>query len=1088
MVSIQDDSVASGPNDSPSSKLRRSTKSPFFNVEPRIASHYAKAKVFMDFAPLIPTPTSTPYEEQQVSFDNTSTSTSRSHHHVGKATEYLPPKTTVVDSVPESKVTLQAYQGSQNEPLDTGFNKGRQRSRRTLAGGSETPVPPKASGHASDWTNTTSSSLPSLQSSISRDSSPERNDHYKHGNGARLNKDASHDARDQQKAVVTKSGRQQVVPNLAFGAAASDDGDTSISVLMQERLLERLDLAAIISPKTNSSVTQAAYSSPFIQHGSNHDTLQLTPSVPVSTVNISTGSIVGKKKSLLAPPRPLPPKAPRKQEQERLPEMEFDHQDNDGTSKMAITSQNLKQYGERVLEGIQGGEFLTESYDEYNDVTSPTPKADLPRKLLERLEAATKDGDEKFMADHYDRDPSLQMPHTTSFGSSTIASAATSVASFRKHRVGSNVTSTSAHSHSSATRKSASCSWSGASRSTTVVTNVSNQNAASNPHGNMSYASFNMSAADDNDAPIVKEMVSSDKYLVQQDRTTQNGTHGAALATVVDDSDAEDQIIADHAANFRSSIDAQKAQEEADELVQLLYLYSQDKEFENSILSPTNSPGPAIAGDPTPSHSPRLLYRSDAINSFWDCLEQIDHKGSTNQKFCPSVASSFAHALDDDHSADAYAGYADDDADAASIVSEKLLNLVTSGCTGVPNPAAKEAIAERLVALEAGWSGFRTQVNERIQYLEESWRSWNLDSLLKCPPLAKSTRTDATSCDVDVPDTANILSETDPVKEELVEAGPTTNREPNDCVITPTTAGSTTLVAAPLSVPPSQRLPSLSRDGFAMTPETMAATLEHASIPDGLVQQRHECIKEANGAMIRGTAIPPKAQTIQLPSLMTIDDVVVTGVVKEVERSGSNHSAKSVGIAREQQAASLETGDNLPSAAEADSFAREQQPETPHLRDGVTSAANNESVELKIMIGSTEQDVPVSLKNTLAEISMIAESHTNASHYSSSSPSSLSRQPKPYLDSSREDSEGGKVILDVADWNSTDDESVYGQHAAKASLVRAENNPLPPFADPVNTASKRIGSRFFFRRRKSSGSGKKKKGMHRSPTSVMAEI
>jgi hypothetical protein len=180
-----------------------------------------------------------------------------------------------------------------------------------------------------------------------------------------------------------------------------------------------------------------------------------------------------------------------------------------------------------------------------------------------------------------------------------------------------------------------------------------------------------------------------------------------------------------------------------------------------------------------------------------------------------------------------------------------------------------------------------------------------------------------------------------------------------------------------------------------------------------------------------------------------------------------------------------------PSARNGHSSALEQQPAAPLLGNNFPSAANNKSVELKIMIGSTEQDVPVSLRNSLAEISMIAESRTNASHNSSSSPSSRSRRPKSYLDSSREDSEGGQVMQDAVDWdpvNSTDDESVYGQHAAKAALVRAERNPLPPFANPTNSASKRLGSGFFFRRRKSSGSGKKKKNMQSSPTSVMAEV
>jgi hypothetical protein len=374
----------------------------------------------MDFAPLVPT--RSPQDEEQVSFDNESTSTYHSQHRVGVATENLAPKISVPASVSASKLTLQAHQDSQNVYLDTGVNTARQRSRRTLARRSDTP---KSSGNASDATDATPSSLHSLQYSLSH-GSHERSERHKHGTVPRLRKDAP--------------GRQQVVPKLAFGAAASDDDvDTSISVVVQERLLDRLDLAAIMSPKTSSSVVPVSYPT-FLQQEPNNDTIHSTPSV--ATVNISTGNILGKKKSSISPPHPLPPKMPRKQEQERLPVIEFDHQDNGGTCTMAKTSQNLKQYGERVLEGIQGGEFLTESYDEYNDVTSTTSKADLPRKLLERLEAATADDEEKFMADHHDQDPPLQMARTTSFGSSTIASAATSVASFRKNRVGSN-TSTS---------------------------------------------------------------------------------------------------------------------------------------------------------------------------------------------------------------------------------------------------------------------------------------------------------------------------------------------------------------------------------------------------------------------------------------------------------------------------------------------------------------------------------------------------------------------------------------------------------------------------------------------------------------------
>jgi hypothetical protein len=996
----------------------------------------------MDFAPLIPK--QTPQDGEQVSFDNESTSTYHSQHRVGMAMEHhLAPKISVPASLSASKLTLQAHQDSQNVCLHSGVNTARQRSRRTLARRSDTP---KSSGNASDATDATPSSLHSLQYSLSH-GSQERGDRHKHGNVPRLKKDAP--------------GRQQVVPKLAFGAAASDDDDvdTSISILVQERLLDRLDLAAIISPKTSSSVVPAS-SPTFLQQEPNNDTIHSTPSV--AAVNISTGNILGKKKSSISPPHPLPPKMPRKQEQERRPVIEFDHQDNGVTCTMAKTSENLKQFGERVLEGIQGGEFLSESYDEYNDVTSATSKADLPRKLLERLEAATADDDENFMADHHDQDPPLQMARTTSFESSTIASAATSVASFRKNRVGSNA-STSLRSHSSATRKSASCSLSGASRSTTVVTNLSKRDSACKTHDNVS--AFIMSAAEDWESTDIQNLLSSDKNQVQRDRTTNSGTRGAALTSLVDEADVEYQII-ERASNQSPGFDEQKAHEEADQLVKLMYLYSQDKEFENSILT-SSSPAPGFAGENgrarTSCQSPRLLYRSEAIDSFWDqanCPQNInyfdtnDHKACTNQKICPSLASSFTQAKNDDLSADAYAGYDDDDADAASIVSEKLLNLVTSGCTGVTNPAAKEAMAERLVALEAGWSGFRTQVNERIQYLEESWRSWNLDSLLKCPPAAKSTRTGTTSFDEDAPETVNKPVEGELEKDDLLETGPLPNDEPTDFVMTPTTSGSSTLLTAPPGMSTSQKLPSLSRHHLAVTTETMAVTPEQAIIPEDLVGQRRETLVEKKDATTGVTDLTPKAQKMQLPSIMTVEE-------------------------------------KQPSARNGHSSALEQQPAAPLLGNNFPSAANNKSVELKIMIGSTEQDVPVSLRNSLAEISMIAESRTNASHNSSSSPSSRSRRPKSYLDSSREDSEGGQVMQDAVDWdpvNSTDDESVYGQHAAKAALVRAERNPLPPFANPTNSASKRLGSGFFFRRRKSSGSGKKKKNMQSSPTSVMAEV
>ena len=334
-----------------------------------------------------------------------------------------------------------------------------------------------------------------------------------------------------------------------------------------------------------------------------------------------------------------------------------------------------------------------------------------------------------------------------------------------------------------------------------------------------------------------------------------------------------------------------------------------------------------------------------------------------------------------------------------TIVSDEFLSMMTSGCTGVPNPAAKEAMREKLVALEAGWSGFRSQFNEKIQSPEESWQGWNLNSLLNFNSPSKAE--------------GQVATET---KDECKEA---TDPLP---AVTPTTMGSTTTV---LTTPPTRSTVKANNHIHPqMTPKAMFP--EDPALPEVELIQAEDSI----------------VGLIKSPVSMDAEEEVVLGVVRELER------------------------------------ARRQTP-----RKDKTVDASHELIE-KIVIGSTEHDVPLSLKNTLADISMIADGNNNSGNGNTSASSCSSRPSKQILDYSREDSEGGKVILDAAEWDPVDS-SEAGEEVGEEVFAPVEVvSELPTTTEPQpgqQLPNKSSGFGFFKRKSR----GKKKS---QSPKSVLMEI
>eukprot|EP00797_Seminavis_robusta_P006031 Sro13_g010180.2 (1208) ;mRNA; r:144687-148407 len=1069
------DSVAT---DDHGSKFRRSARSSFNVVEPRSGS---QSKPAMDFEPL-------PYDERgEASFDNTSTESHR-------------------QSSPEKPPDLFSHNIS---GLSLGSTSERSSSQRHA---SRVTYPHNLSTVGSGVSEKTSSTLNYSASMGSLDQQHQSLQSSLRGTKALF----SYEKEDDSSTMRTAC---EVVRKPSAFSPPADDADSSITDLVKERLLDRLDQVANKIPTRQSSDAYPGYVISNTQRDLNAS--NVSTSNNSANLNASTNSASSKKIAPLKPPPTLPPKAPRKAFMEAYIEA-IEHKQGQDPPQVGF-----KESDEPSVQSVQRPDdsFATNDDDGANDDPPGTSTtSDLPIKLLERLEAAKRE-DDRLMAEHHDQDPPLSLPMTTdtSFGSSTIAST-TSIAVRNRHRV---VSNTSAISYSSLRRSSAACSQ--ASKSTAQVTNVRMQTldpiASNSP-----YAQFLMDVGDAESGRCNQESQSKSSVFSEAMSTT---------SLMDNEADEEDVIVDQPALNANadttptnetnSNILECKGAADAEDHSKLCYLYSQDGEFENSILSPTGqSVHSAPIGDggastmsghsrcqSLPAHGPRLMYRSDAINSFWDqaqCPQETNLNCIPDENSCvaSSVGSTWTRSRTAPSSGatafSAATGNDDDATEAGSIVPDEILNIVTGGCTGPPDPAAKEALNERLVALEAGWSGFRSHVNERMSDFEESWKSWNLNSLLRfSSPLSTKKETTASYAtgQAESNNSATEQLETAVKREDDENVNATPTRESCDASRAPSMMATSTVITTPPSLmSTSDKLPSLNSDKLpslnsekpvAETPNNHAAAVNRSmsSQQNQVVHLEVECQLEeeveALDAMIEALEVKNKSNSSPMdttPEVESVAESVVMSIVKELERSRSrgsiaSQSQPSVSARSQSTAAPASTITSCIHTPSLDLFAEAARQE-----------AENEDVELKIMIGSTEHEIPLSLKNTLAEISMIADANGN-----------VESLPCPKaLESSREDSEGGRVILDAADWdpvmNSSTDESIYGQAAAKASIAAAEyrhrhqSGTLPPFADANDTSSsssKRHG-RFFFRRRKNSDSGKKKKLSQQSPTSVMAEI
>lgn len=706
-----------------------------------------------------------------------------------------------------------------------------------------------------------------------------------------------------------------------------EDLDSSMSQLGQERLLDRLDQAASVSTTAGASPASSSKTDPSAGTTKSASPATISPPSPSKVAatkntihNTSNGKLVP-----LKPPPSLPPKPPRS----KSSSLNNSRDSQQSSLSPQEEARILKQYEERLL---QGGDFLNESGSTATSGTS----GDLAMKLLSRLEAAN--ADPQFLSDHHDQDPPLVM--TASFGSAAgMHAAAPPVARRRSNDIGGGDSGI-------------------VNQQQRRPSNSSSSNA-SNP-----YAGF---------------MAGGDASKDRSHGRSAGSTYQKKTSTL-HDGGSKNNIHEDEDSKMSGP--------------KINYLYSQDNEFENSILSPasvySNSRAGSTVGDSQHNHSkkrneqqhraqkhehhprsPKNLYRSDAINAFLeraDCMapesQTTGSPARVRRNASPGTTPSLA------------AGEYDDDEDSSpveeprKIVSDEFLNIVTSGCTGVPNPATKEAIAEKLVALEAGWSGFRTQVSGKMHDLEESWQNWNLNSLLKFPSPKGKGNTGA-----------------DPDEEGARENAMTT--------VTVAAMGSTTV----LTTPPS--MSAAKKQHMARARKTRGGGITPMNM---FPEEEEDLAAQAVEMTLNGMTSVPKEH------LNTSQDQVTMGVLKELR------SAR-------------------------------------YGKDGVVAEAE------KIAMGSEEHDVPLSLKNTLADISLIEDSEGEAAGHGTNH--NKNQHHAPCLDASREDSEGGKIILDATEWDPVE---------ASDTDIHVDLS-----TDPIKQGG------FFYKHK---GKGK----VLRSPTSVLVEI
>lgn len=699
---------------------------------------------------------------------------------------------------------------------------------------------------------------------------------------------------------------------------------------------------------------------------------------------------------------------------------------NDPTATMEANNAVLKEHQERLL--LQGGDFLDESHDDHASLTA---QPELAIKLLHRLEAAQ--ADDQLMMDHHHQDPPLQMSNSVSFGSSTIAT----------------LRSTSMTRNSSLARKASSA-------SSTIATSQSYI-----PNNNNPYAGLTISEGID--LPLTEQtshsMSAATELLLEVEEEVK--ADAVVPETVQDEEDDLVVVIVEDDQTRAKSLDEQSGAKS------LCYLYSQDKEFENSILSPSTThvsvmhqSHQTIPEAATPSHR----YRSDAIDAF---LEEAQHKINTScsKDHCVQVMEAAATGVldgggveEDDIDGVAVApcskpsledeavdtGIRNED-DGKTMVSDDFLNMVTSGCTGVPDVAAKEAMKEKLVALEAGWSGFQTKFQERLQSMEDSWQGWNLNSLLRFPSPTKAAAKDKASAKEETESEATATMDD---VEKTMDYAEKTQELPNTKAVaeateanTPTTVGSTTVQT---------------------TPPTMSTLKMQSSTQPGMDKDKKHALDQLIPKNVFPDILPevelinqPDSSVVGVmknPSMMDVADVdeeVVLGVVRELEKTRIRSS--SCNKRYEDEEALM-----------------------------MSNKAYDQDVGMeRIEIGTTDRDVPLSLKHTLADISIIGDSGNPNTSGGSSCSRPLSQRPA--LDSSRDDSEGGKILLDAAEWDPVNSSAeVEEEEVPESTHATVHEAPRGRRASEKEKSSKPGGFVFFKRKR-----SKKKL---QSPKSVLAEF
>jgi hypothetical protein len=673
--------------------------------------------------------------------------------------------------------------------------------------------------------------------------------------------------------------------------------------------------------------------------------------------NLAVPKKTAKKIQPLKPPPVRPPKAPRSRTQ---------------TSTAIPTTRRteiLKQHEQRLL---QGGDFLNESG---SATVVSSDDTDLAMKLLDRLEAANKD--EELMEQHHSEDPPIALAVTSFTSSARIDPRAANSAS--SNSSSSAAIPQSCHSSSSATRSSG-------------------PYAACNTESDKSKSgSSSMQPAQAAPPPSASSLFSNLEGQAEYKETEYD-----EAAEVLTDQESE------HENDQRTP--------------KINYLYSQDKEFENSILSPSASEYSQNTklmnnthGSSRASFAAQARYRSDAINDFLeqgpcpkDCTrpEPPVTTAQTHDIVGPLVQA-IPHARG--HFVDAEADKAGADADdydptteastGPQIVSDEFLNMMTAGCTGI---GGRQAISEKLVALEAGWSGFTSSVNEQMQQLEESWRTWNLDSLLKFSSPVKRAPHDNEGASHGY---------------DIVSSNSAT------AMNTSTALGSTSVMTTPPST--------------AATSKWRQQTNAPAAAADASAVFAVECESDVLNA---ATALEEQCEQERQDRQISSENCGGVGEFKEKTPSEEDEVVKAVAweLGRSRSRGSRVSKDK----DETNKFC---------MYPGASSGAGA-GTEKKIAI---EHEIPLSLQKTLADISMIEDpgnSHNNTSTESS--------PRKRRLETSREDSEGGKVVLDAAEWDPVE----------------------PSDADSVDvdlsTESKGKGS--FFKHKTGT--------VLRSPTSVLVEI